>query len=78
MKLLFFAQCAQWCGRRELELRLGAPEPLSRLLHAVPELRGVLERRAQLRVAVNREFASFDEVVHDDDEIAFLPPVSGG
>jgi molybdopterin synthase catalytic subunit len=31
-----------------------------------------------LRVAVNREFASDDAVLADGDEVAFLPPVSGG
>ncbi len=28
--------------------------------------------------AVNREYASADTVLHDRDEVAFLPPVAGG
>jgi molybdopterin synthase catalytic subunit len=32
----------------------------------------------RLRVAVNREFASDDALLADGDEVAFLPPVSGG
>lgn len=32
----------------------------------------------RLRVAVNGEFASWDRELASDDEIAFLPPVSGG
>jgi molybdopterin converting factor subunit 1 len=28
--------------------------------------------------AVNADYARMDRVVHDGDEIAFLPPVSGG
>jgi molybdopterin converting factor small subunit len=31
-----------------------------------------------LAVAVNRNYASADEVLHDGDEVALLPPVSGG
>jgi molybdopterin converting factor subunit 1 len=28
--------------------------------------------------AVNADYARMDSVVHDGDEVAFLPPVSGG
>jgi molybdopterin synthase sulfur carrier subunit len=31
-----------------------------------------------IRVAVNGEFADWDRALQDRDEIAFLPPVSGG
>lgn len=33
---------------------------------------------ARLRVSVNREFAAEDASLADGDEVAFLPPVSGG
>jgi molybdopterin synthase sulfur carrier subunit len=32
----------------------------------------------RLRVVVNGEFANWNHVLADGDEIAFLPPVSGG
>jgi sulfur-carrier protein len=32
----------------------------------------------RLRVAVNGEFAAWTHTLNDGDEIAFLPPVSGG
>jgi molybdopterin synthase sulfur carrier subunit len=32
----------------------------------------------QLRVAVDGEFAQWDDTVRNDTEIAFIPPVSGG
>ena len=32
----------------------------------------------RLRVAVNGEFAAWDRGLADGDEVAFLPPVSGG
>ncbi|HVF34652.1 MAG TPA: molybdopterin converting factor subunit 1 [Candidatus Saccharimonadia bacterium] len=34
--------------------------------------------RTQLRVAVNGTLASWDHALRDGDEIAFIPPVSGG
>ena len=32
----------------------------------------------RVRVAVNGEFAPWDKALSDGDEVAFLPPVSGG
>ncbi|MED0672854.1 MoaD/ThiS family protein [Aneurinibacillus aneurinilyticus] len=29
-------------------------------------------------VAINQEFANIEEMLRDGDEVAFLPPVSGG
>ncbi|MGC6517979.1 MAG: molybdopterin converting factor subunit 1 [Candidatus Puniceispirillaceae bacterium] len=37
-----------------------------------------LSQTKMIRVARNHEFASFDEPVQDNDEIAFFPPVTGG
>ena len=34
--------------------------------------------RASIAVAVNAEYARFETRVADGDEVAFLPPVSGG
>lgn len=34
--------------------------------------------RPSIAVAVNAEYARFETTVADGDEIAFLPPVSGG
>ena len=31
-----------------------------------------------LAVAVNREYAALETTLHDGDEVALLPPVSGG
>ena len=33
---------------------------------------------AQVRPAVNLSYASWDTVLHDGDELALIPPVSGG
>lgn len=78
MKLLFFAASAEWAGRRQLELTLDRPVSLVALCRSHPALESILLRREGLRVAVNQEFSTFEAEVHDDDEVAFLPPVSGG
>jgi len=39
---------------------------------------GASELPAGVRVAINREFASPGQPLADGDELAFLPPISGG
>ncbi len=39
---------------------------------------GLDVNRESVRAAVNQEFADWDTVVADGDEVAFIPPVSGG
>ena len=36
------------------------------------------QRPENLLVAVNQEYANFSKQVHDGDEVAFFPPVTGG
>ena len=45
------------------------------LVTEVPALR---EYEQAMSVAVNTEYARMEAPVHDRDEVAFLPPVSGG
>ena len=35
-------------------------------------------RRPSLAASVNRTYAPFDTVLSEGDEVAFIPPVSGG
>ena len=78
MKLLFFAQCADWMGRRELNLRLPAPARLSNIIDHLKDLEPIRAHRRILKVAVNREWADFHREVRNGDEVAFMPPFSGG
>lgn len=39
---------------------------------------GLEANRKSVRAALNQEFAEWDVVVSDGDEVAFIPPVSGG
>jgi molybdopterin converting factor small subunit len=78
MKVLFFAGCAEWMGRREVEIPVPSPLPLIDLIRREPEFAPLLERLDVLKVAVNLKISGVDRIVGNGDEIAFFPPVSGG
>ena len=78
LKLLFFAQCAQCVAQRELSVAWEGPTSIENLLGRHPQLQPLLQHRHSLKAAVNQELVDFNAEVDDGDEIAFLPPVSGG
>ena len=78
VRLLYFGQLREMAGSgAERTLEPGATVGLLlRALSAEATLpKELLQRSA---VAVNREYASADQALHDGDEVAILPPVSGG
>ncbi len=79
IRVLFFAAIADVTGKREMALDASAHADVAsiytRLAQEFPRLEA---RRASILCAVNSEFARPDSPVHDGDEVAFFPPVSGG
>lgn len=51
---------------------------LRALYHEVQARHALPFPARQLRVAVDGEFAHWDDALRDGSEIAFIPPVSGG
>lgn len=82
--LLYFGMLKELfgCGRESLELEDGARvEDALRLLRARTSNRLDAAQNgvwSSLAVAVNREYAGAATVLKDRDELALLPPVSGG
>lgn len=79
VKLLAFAGARDAIGAAELAFELPGPCTAAQLLGLVCEAHPALSpyRRA-LRVAINGTYARDDERVADGDEVALIPPVSGG
>lgn len=74
MKLLAFAKSREDFGFSEMEIEVEAEEtPREIVARVAPRL-----DISGLRVALDCEFAEWDTPVGDANEMAFLPPVSGG
>jgi molybdopterin converting factor subunit 1 len=66
-------------GADRVELDLPEPAtPESTWSELVARHPALASRRKSLSAAVNRRYAGFEDVLADGDEIAFIPPVSGG
>src|SRR5215212_6974425 len=70
-----FAMLRERAGARELTLSL--PDG-ARVSDALAALGDVAPPELPLVMAVNREYARDDHVLEPDDELALIPPVSGG
>src|SRR5713226_3154357 len=79
VRVLFFGAARDAVGHDELELRL---KPRSNVTSVCKQLLAdypTLDRfGSSLLFAVNQEYALPDREISDGDELAILPPVSGG
>ncbi len=79
VRVRLFASLREAAGTELVELDLAAgstaEDAWRRLVEAHPALAG---RRRSLAVAVNRRYARFEESLAENDEVVFVPPVSGG
>ena len=74
-----FARLRDIAGSGELQHEVQEPATVEAVwLRLADEFPGFPEFRPAISCAVNAEYARFDMPVRDGDEVAFLPPVSGG
>ena len=79
IKALFFAACRDIVGNRELDLDVGEGSQVEDLKNVLvvkyPELATI---NNVLSIAVNAEYVDGNAILNPGDEVAFIPPVSGG
>ena len=83
-RLLFFSTLRDYFGRSEREVQVSPGDTVRKgfeALFAEPDqarLNQASKFACSIRFAVNCEYVSDDALVHEGDEVAFIPPVSGG
>ncbi len=76
VKVLFFAKARDVIGKREMYVDFEGEKVEDLIRHIMvhfPKLGSL-----KFSVAVNREFVMPDHPLKDEDEVAIIPPVSGG
>ena len=74
-----FARLRDLAGAGELVREVPDQATVQTVWNALTrEMPSLIEYERTMSVAVNAEYSRMAEAVHDGDEVAFLPPVSGG
>lgn len=79
IRALFFAAYRDLAGADELTVSLPEPARVADLVDALRARGGAWAKiPASPAVAVNMEYASPGQPLHEGDEVALIPPVAGG
>ena len=79
VKVLFFGAAADRAGARQIEVPLSDQAKLAEIWPVLTDMYPDLApMRDTLAFAVNGEYARMEDAVSAGDEVAVLPPVSGG
>lgn len=73
----YFASLRDAAGTEAEQLHTAAPQ-LRALYEELRARHGFAFTPAHLRVAVDGDFATWDDAPREGSEVAFIPPVSGG
>jgi molybdopterin converting factor subunit 1 len=77
----YFASLRAIAEKEEDSLDIENPisiDQLSDIISKTAPKMGAIIREKKVMISVNQEMASADTIIHDGDEVAFLPPFSGG
>ncbi len=78
-KIRLFARLSELAGQREMEMEVGEGLTLGDLFQALcARYPGLREYEGRLLFAVNAEYADLSYPLRGGEEVALIPPVSGG
>jgi molybdopterin converting factor subunit 1 len=79
LRVLFFGVLKDRFGAEHDDVELAEPASVADLISVLrPDTSNLSPVWSSLAVAVNRVYATRDTPLRDGDEVALLPPVSGG
>lgn len=79
VKVLFFASVRDLVGDAQQMISLADGVTVADLISDLAaKYKRFIDLVPSLMVSVNQEYMDRDTVLHDGDEVAFIPPVSGG
>ena len=73
-----FASLRERVGHAALDRSLAAGATAGDLLAALRTEFPALDGTGRIAIAVNSEYTTTDHLLHEGDEVALIPPVSGG
>jgi molybdopterin converting factor subunit 1 len=79
IKVKFFASYREAIGKEEIEVDIEKNTDVNGLLEVIKKKHSEIGTLSEtLIISVNKEYATFDTILKNGDEVALLPPVSGG
>ena len=79
INVLFFARLKDQVGQTELQLESDfTGKSIAELQQTLIAQGMVALQDSSIRVALNQSFCELSAVIKDGDEVAFMPPVTGG
>ena len=81
IKVKYFASLKAIAEKEEEQIEVQSSISIDQLSDIIsktsPKMADII-RDNKIMISVNQEMADADTVIHDGDEVAFLPPFSGG
>lgn len=78
VQIRFFGPASELAGRTSERIEIAENETVGMLAGKLADRYEKLGKLLGVRLAVNRAYVPMDHVLTDGDEVAVIPPVSGG
>jgi molybdopterin converting factor subunit 1 len=78
IKILAFGIAKDIMKGPSIELEIGADTDAAQLKNQLKEIYPELKKLRSFMIAINSEYANASEPISEGDEVALIPPVSGG